>query len=236
MAGRSRSPTVDLYSVGAMLHELLSEEGAPLSLSEREALFAEILDDVFGLGPLEPLLRDPSISDILVNTHRQVFVERRGRLELTPVIFQDERHLLRIINKIVSAVGRRVVPDPDLDELVSLELGVRVADDRVGDSGPTDVHGRRQLLRRADRQRYRCRRQRHAGLAGPGQAPRAAAACGRTDDVEPSSDRGEAPQEEPGETPRPGDDLTMRWRESQCSLPPPQIAVRHAGLIELRDG
>src|SRR5881397_3870956 len=64
--------------IRTLLHELLSEEGAPLNISERETLFGEILDDVFGLGPLEPLLRDPSISDILVNGYKHVFVERHG--------------------------------------------------------------------------------------------------------------------------------------------------------------
>src|ERR671933_2074891 len=67
--------------IRTLLLELLSEESTPLSLGERETLFGEILDDVFGLGPLEPLLRDPSISDILVNTHKHVFVERGGMLE-----------------------------------------------------------------------------------------------------------------------------------------------------------
>src|SRR5919106_5630269 len=94
--------------IRTLLHELLSEEGAPLNLSERETLFAEILDDVFGLGPLEPLLRDPSISDILVNTHKNVFVERSGVLEKIATNFQDDRHLMRVIDRIVSAVGRRV--------------------------------------------------------------------------------------------------------------------------------
>ena len=68
----------------------------------------EVLDEVFGLGPLEPLLQDPGISDILVNTHRQVYVERSGLLELTNVTFRDNQHLLRIIDKIVSQVGRRI--------------------------------------------------------------------------------------------------------------------------------
>src|SRR5947199_1753499 len=67
--------------IRTLLLELLSEEQTPLSLAERETLFAEILDDVFGLGPLEPLLRDPTISDILVNTHKHMFVERNGVLE-----------------------------------------------------------------------------------------------------------------------------------------------------------
>src|SRR6187401_1751697 len=91
-----------------LLVQLLSEESAPLSLAERETLFAEVLDDVFGLGPLEPLLRDPGISDILVNTHRHVFVERAGILERVTATFQDDRHLLRVIDRIVSGVGRRI--------------------------------------------------------------------------------------------------------------------------------
>src|SRR2546422_8699044 len=94
--------------IRTLLGELLMEESAPLSLSERETLFTEILDDVFGLGPLEPLLRDPSISDILVNTCKHVFVERGGVLERVATNFQDDRHLLRVIDRIVSAVGRRV--------------------------------------------------------------------------------------------------------------------------------
>jgi pilus assembly protein CpaF len=91
-----------------LLVQLLSEESAPLSLAERETLFAEVLDDVFGLGPLEPLLRDPSISDILVNTYKNVFVERKGVLERVTATFQDDAHLLRVIDRIVSRIGRRV--------------------------------------------------------------------------------------------------------------------------------
>jgi pilus assembly protein CpaF len=94
--------------IRTLLTELLAEENTPLSLGERETLFAELIDDVFGLGPLEPLLRDPTISDILVNTHKNVFVERHGQLEKVPANFQDDRHLLRVIDRIVSAVGRRV--------------------------------------------------------------------------------------------------------------------------------
>jgi pilus assembly protein CpaF len=94
--------------IRALLGQLLAEESTPLSLGERESLFSEVLDDVFGLGPLEPLLRDPSISDILVNTHSHVFVERKGRLERVPTAFQDNTHLLRVIDRIVSRVGRRV--------------------------------------------------------------------------------------------------------------------------------
>ncbi|MGH6896288.1 MAG: CpaF family protein [Geminicoccaceae bacterium] len=94
--------------VGAMVRELLLEDGVALNSKEYNRLVEEILDEVLGLGPLEPLLKDPTISDILVNTHAQVFVERGGQLENTPVRFKDDRHLLRIIDKIVSAVGRRV--------------------------------------------------------------------------------------------------------------------------------
>ena len=94
--------------IRALLVQLLSEESAPLSLAERETLFAEVLDDVFGLGPLEPLLRDPTISDVLVNTYKNVFVERRGVLERVTATFQDDAHLLRVIDRIVSRIGRRV--------------------------------------------------------------------------------------------------------------------------------
>ena len=94
--------------VGEMVMDLLTEEQIPLSLNERNQLSSDILDELLGLGPIEPLLKDPTVSDILVNTYRQVYVERHGRLEHTPVKFKDDRHLLRIINKIVSDVGRRI--------------------------------------------------------------------------------------------------------------------------------
>jgi pilus assembly protein CpaF len=87
---------------------LVEEEKTPLSVVEKERVVEEILDEVFGLGPLEPLLSDPSISDILVTTPRLVFVERGGKLYRTPVEFKDDAHLLRIIEKVVSRVGRRV--------------------------------------------------------------------------------------------------------------------------------
>jgi pilus assembly protein CpaF len=84
------------------------QERMPLSFSEREALIVEVLDELFGLGPLEGLLADRSISDILVNRFDQVYIEREGRLEETDVVFRDDRHLLQIIERIVSAVGRRI--------------------------------------------------------------------------------------------------------------------------------
>src|SRR5205807_4166136 len=77
--------------IRTLVGELLAGEGTPLSLGERETLLGELLDDVFGLGPLEPLLRDPTVSDILVNTYRNVFVERGGVLEKVPANFQDDR-------------------------------------------------------------------------------------------------------------------------------------------------
>jgi pilus assembly protein CpaF len=88
--------------------QLIDEQKIPLSLRERDGLAQEVLDEVFGLGPLEPLLKDPTVNDILVNTYNSVYVERRGVLEKTSVIFQDNQHLMQIIDRIVSAVGRRV--------------------------------------------------------------------------------------------------------------------------------
>lgn len=92
----------------ATIHQLLGEEDTPLSALERDGLAQEVLDEVFGLGPLEPLLNDSTISDILVNTYNSVYIERRGMLEKTDIEFKDNRHLLQIIDKIVSSVGRRV--------------------------------------------------------------------------------------------------------------------------------
>ncbi len=92
----------------AAVVKLVEEERAPLSLLERERLIEEVLDEVFGLGPLEPLLEDPTISDILVTTPSLVYIERAGKLVETPVQFKDNAHLLRIIEKIVSRVGRRI--------------------------------------------------------------------------------------------------------------------------------
>jgi pilus assembly protein CpaF len=89
---------------------MLEEEGRqnPLSQFEREALITDVLDELFGLGPLEVLLADPTISDILVNRHNLIYIEREGRLEETQLVFRDDRHLMQIIERIVSAVGRRV--------------------------------------------------------------------------------------------------------------------------------
>jgi pilus assembly protein CpaF len=92
----------------AVIQDLIANLKTPLSGRERERLALEVLDEVFGLGPLEPVLQDPSVSDILVNGPRQVYVERGGVLEESSIMFKDNAHLMNIIDKIVSAVGRRV--------------------------------------------------------------------------------------------------------------------------------
>ena len=94
--------------IGNIVRDLIQEEKAPLNTAEKARIANEVLDEVLGLGPLEPLLKDDTVADILVNTHEHVFVERFGRIEATGVRFKDQRHLLRILNKIVSTVGRRV--------------------------------------------------------------------------------------------------------------------------------
>jgi pilus assembly protein CpaF len=94
--------------IRTLVFELMAEEATPVSMAEREQILSDILDEVFGLGPLEPLLRDPNVNDILVNTYKQVYIERAGVLTKVPTSFQDDRHLLRVIDRIVSAVGRRV--------------------------------------------------------------------------------------------------------------------------------
>jgi pilus assembly protein CpaF len=91
-----------------MVERLLTEDNLVLNAGERRNLVRDIQYEMLGYGPLEPLLADPTISDILVNTHRQIYVERRGRLEVTDVTFSDDDHLMKIIDKIVSRVGRRI--------------------------------------------------------------------------------------------------------------------------------
>src|ERR1019366_3276505 len=100
VAGRQRLLVVIL--------QLIGEQSAPLSAPDRDRLAHDILNEVFGLGPLEPLLQDPTVSDILVITYKTVYVERRGVIEETNISFKDEAHLMHIIDKIVSAVGRRI--------------------------------------------------------------------------------------------------------------------------------
>jgi pilus assembly protein CpaF len=94
--------------VFTVIQDLVLSRAVSLSAEEREKLSLEVLDEVFGLGPLEPLMQDPSVSDILVNGSQEVYVERGGLLEETKVVFKDDAHLMHIIDKIVSAVGRRI--------------------------------------------------------------------------------------------------------------------------------
>jgi len=91
-----------------LIRSSVNSEAVPLSFAEREQLSREILDEIFGLGPLEPLLKDPTISDILVNRFDRVYVERAGKLEITGLTFKDNQHLMQIIDRIVSRIGRRV--------------------------------------------------------------------------------------------------------------------------------
>ena len=94
--------------IGRVVERLLEEERVPMTAAEQTRIVEEVLDEVLGLGPLEPLLKEPSISDILVNRHDKVFIERNGKLSETSVRFRDDAHLLHIIEKIVSQVGRRI--------------------------------------------------------------------------------------------------------------------------------
>ncbi|SDW05830.1 CpaF family protein [Nitrosomonas communis] len=97
-----------LAEIKSLVERLLIEERTPINDSERQRITQDIQHEILGLGPLEPLLADPTISDILINTHRQVYVERRGKLEITDIHFANENHLRKIIDRIVSRVGRRV--------------------------------------------------------------------------------------------------------------------------------
>ena len=95
-------------AVAALVSEIVIENKLPLSASEKEKIQSDLLDEVFGLGPLEALLRDPAVSDVLVNNKNLVYVERGGILQRTDVVFRDDRHVMQIIDRIVSKVGRRV--------------------------------------------------------------------------------------------------------------------------------
>ena len=94
--------------VSRLAEAVLAQEAMPLSTSERERLVNDVQHELFGLGPLEPLLKDPTISDILVNSHDTIYIERRGKIEATNVRFKDDEHLMRVIERIVSSVGRRI--------------------------------------------------------------------------------------------------------------------------------
>jgi pilus assembly protein CpaF len=105
--GRTPSDTAR-DEVLLLIRNTVNSEAVPLSFAERERLSREILDEIFGLGPLEPLLKDPTVSDILVNRYDRVYVERAGKIERTGLSFKDDAHLMQIIDRIVSRVGRRV--------------------------------------------------------------------------------------------------------------------------------
>src|SRR5438034_10305768 len=94
--------------IGRAVEKLLLQENIPMTLPERDRIIEEILDEVFGLGPVEPLMKDPTITDILVNNYKKVYIERRGVLQRAPIQFKDDKHLLHIIEKMVAAVGRRI--------------------------------------------------------------------------------------------------------------------------------
>ena len=94
--------------IGRVVERLLEDERVPMTAAEQNKIIEEVLDEVLGLGPLEPLLKEPSVSDILVNRHNQIFIERNGKLSESHVRFKDDAHLLHIIEKIVSQVGRRI--------------------------------------------------------------------------------------------------------------------------------
>ena len=95
-------------AVATLVQSIISESKLPLSAGEKERIQSDLLDEVFGLGPLEALLRDPKVSDILVNNKSLVYVERGGVLQKTEIVFRDDRHILQIIDRIVSKVGRRI--------------------------------------------------------------------------------------------------------------------------------
>ena len=102
------SPEQVHAEVSRLAESVLAQEAMPLSVSERERLVNDVQHELFGLGPLEPLLKDPTISDILVNAHDTIYIERRGKIEATTVRFKDDEHLMRVIERIVSSVGRRI--------------------------------------------------------------------------------------------------------------------------------
>ncbi|MEJ2719521.1 MAG: CpaF family protein [bacterium] len=104
----SIAPDALRAQIGHIINTLVTEEGIPLSETQRQALEQEVMNETFGLGPIEPLLHDPDVSDILVNTHKQVYIEKYGQLEMTDVKFDDDAHLMKIIDRIVSRIGRRV--------------------------------------------------------------------------------------------------------------------------------
>ena len=131
-------PREDLVKeVRAYVGEYVRTEKIPLNQRELQAFAEEVVDEMIGFGPIEPLLKDPTINDILINTHKQCFVERFGKLEETTVHFKDEAHLLRIVHKIVAGVGRRVdESSPTVDARLPDGSRVNVAIRPIAVDGP----------------------------------------------------------------------------------------------------
>lgn len=131
-------PREDLTAnIREVVKHFIRERAFPLNARELDQLVGEVSDEMLGLGPLEPLLQDDTVSDILINTHETVYVEKGGRLERSAVRFKDENHLLRVINKIVTAVGRRVDESfPMADARLSDGSRVNVAIRPVAVDGP----------------------------------------------------------------------------------------------------
>jgi pilus assembly protein CpaF len=120
-----------------IVRDYIREHAVPLNAVEIDTLVSDTADEMLGLGPLEPLLKDDGIADILINTHRNVYIERGGRLERTAVRFSDEAHLMRIVNKIVAGVGRRVdESSPLVDARLADGSRVNVAIRPVSIDGP----------------------------------------------------------------------------------------------------
>ncbi len=138
LASLERIPREDLRrQIGEFVTDYVKSERVLLNAKELEGFAQEVFDELTGLGPLEPLLKDTTISDILINTHEKVYVERRGKLELVPVRFKDEAHILRIVNKIVGAVGRRVdESQPMVDARLSDGSRINVAVRPIAVDGP----------------------------------------------------------------------------------------------------
>ncbi|MCP8883585.1 CpaF family protein [Devosia sp. XJ19-1] len=126
-----------LGEIRPIVRDYVRDQGIAMNAAEIDALAADTADEMLGLGPIEPLLKDDSIADILINTHRQVYIERGGQLESTPVRFSDEAHLLRIVNKIVAGVGRRVdESSPLVDARLADGSRVNVAVRPISIDGP----------------------------------------------------------------------------------------------------
>ena len=138
LASLERMPREDARrQIGEFVADYVKLDRIPLNARELEVFTQEVFDELTGLGPLEPLLKNPTISDILINTHEKVYVERRGKLELVPVRFKDEAHILRIVNKIVGAVGRRVdESQPMVDARLADGSRINVAVRPVAVDGP----------------------------------------------------------------------------------------------------